>query len=640
MAEILSETDTPELPGLGPNEVRLQRGMEVTHQYARAEFFYLLIDGSVSHHINLEQEQSLFCVTSTSEKYSPVGWSGFSAPHRYATTVIVVSKEAWFYRWRIDDLNDTFRKFPGKGQQFLKLIGRNARKLVADTLDTYLQLPENLPVNSIQNTFQKNNNPVVEDTDPDLQYLRQSPFFEVFDDEVLLDLSLEIERKPYRAGDIIFAQGEQSPGLLIIEQGWVDFFYKQRLGESETLFRSISTTGFVVSWSGMLDAVNLSTAIARRETILFHISIESINKYCDVNPDFGLLFIRRVLWLISHQLQVVRSRLISIKFNLESVAVRSLIDQNSTRLSLNSPLHKIPHLLENKLSHEDAFQILHQLHEVGDSHERHIASLCLDNLQEIWRESQFYDGLIKTYQRVVSCPDHIPKKEVRKACAKSFREAFSNVKYSIEGWQNLPDAGGNIFIYNHLRNHPHNTLPNNFQVTLDSHFISSNVLFEKYGDPGLRVVRIGKGIEYGHQEYYEKLGHIDVYTSESEENLASHHKEEKRQAFYHQAGKLLEKGQNILISPEGTSYATEESPGPFRSGAFRLALSQSEEPWIVPIIVVRFDKRVRNNLFKCVIKPPIRISDYIKDPMDKMQMQAFLIEYQQKYRDYILEALN
>jgi hypothetical protein len=247
---------------------------------------------------------------------------------------------------------------------------------------------------------------------------------------------------------------------------------------------------------------------------------------------------------------------------------------------------------------------------------------------------------MKTYHSVVSSPDHIPAKDIRIACARSIREAFSTVKYTIEGWENLPQKPGNIFIYNHLRNHTHNTLPNNFQVTLDSHFISSNVLLEKYGDPGLRVVRIGKGIEYGHQEYYEKLGHIDVFTSESEDSLASHHKEERRQAFYQRSGQLLLEGNNLLISPEGTSYGTEESPGPFKSGAFRLALSMNPVPLIIPIVMVRFDKRVRNNTFKCVIKPPIKISEYIKNPMDKVEMQSFLIEYQQKYKEYVAAALT
>ncbi len=43
------------------------------------------------------------------------------------------------------------------------------------------------------------------------------------------------------------------------------------------------------------------------------------------------------------------------------------------------------------------------------------------------------------------------------------------------------------------------------------------VLYKKYGEPGIRTVRIGQGQEYGHQNYYNNLGYINVYTKESEQ---------------------------------------------------------------------------------------------------------------------------
>jgi hypothetical protein len=52
---------------------------------------------------------------------------------------------------------------------------------------------------------------------------------------------------------------------------------------------------------------------------------------------------------------------------------------------------------------------------------------------------------------------------------------------------------------NHLANHPDNTLPNDFQLTLDTHFLSCMLLRKKYGEPPIRVVRKSKPDEHGHQ---------------------------------------------------------------------------------------------------------------------------------------------
>ena len=143
------------------------------------------------------------------------------------------------------------------------------------------------------------------------------------------------------------------------------------------------------------------------------------------------------------------------------------------------------------------------------------------------------------------------------------------MRYVVEGEEHLPSAPGQIFIFNHLKNHEHNTLPNNFQLTLDSHFVSAMILDRRYGDGGIRVVRHSRGSEYGHQAYYDRLGHIAVYTHESDRIEETPEERRSRQdEFFETAGRCLKAGTNLILSPEGTSYWTEDSPGPFKPGAF------------------------------------------------------------------------
>ena len=198
--------------------------------------------------------------------------------------------------------------------------------------------------------------------------------------------------------------------------------------------------------------------------------------------------------------------------------------------------------------------------------------------------------------------------------------------------ENIPDERGYIFIYNHLVNHPRYTLNNHFQLTLDSHFISSMILHKKYNDPGMRTVRYGKSFEYGHQYYYENLGYLSVYTADSD--LAdSTAKEVARAKFYQEAEHILNEGQNLIISPEGTSFISEESPGPFKMGPFTLASQAKKEPKIVPIVFYNFDKRISETLLYCKVLPAFRLSEKKKN---EHSLKQFVNEYQQIVRTSLL----
>ena len=162
-------------------------------------------------------------------------------------------------------------------------------------------------------------------------------------------------------------------------------------------------------------------------------------------------------------------------------------------------------------------------------------------------------------------------------------------------------------------------------MTLDSHFLSSMILEEHYGDPGIRTVRYGKSDEYGHQDYYDKLGNINVYTQDSDlKDSASRHMAKEK--FYSEAGEYLTNGINFIISPEGASFSSEESPGPFKMGPFNLALKSEKEPSIVPIVFINFDKRITDKVFLCKILKPFKISEKIKEGQS-------LKEFVSMYRD-------
>ena len=248
--------------------------------------------------------------------------------------------------------------------------------------------------------------------------------------------------------------------------------------------------------------------------------------------------------------------------------------------------------------------------------------------------------LKKLYDKVSSLPADLNHYEVRKICALEFEEIFSNINYILKGTENLPHESGSLFIYNHLNNHETYLLSKNFQITLDSHFISSNILNKYYGNPGNRVVRCSLGEEVFHKKYYDKFNFIRVYAQNFIPKKLSYSKiKEFNKAFYEGAVRELKMGNGVVVSPEGFSRNTEESPGEFKIGVFKLAAKMQPQPKIVPVVMVNFDKVLSKNIAKCEILKPFKMSDYgIKDANDP-EIVNFAKTFNVKYKNYVKNLL-
>ena len=98
------------------------------------------------------------------------------------------------------------------------------------------------------------------------------------------------------------------------------------------------------------------------------------------------------------------------------------------------------------------------------------------------------DQLRKLYKTIINLPENSNFLENRKLCAQEFSKIFSNIKFILKGTENLPHESNSIFIYNHLNNHQNYSVFDDFQITLDSHFITSIILEKYYKNPGNRAV--------------------------------------------------------------------------------------------------------------------------------------------------------
>ena len=252
------------------------------------------------------------------------------------------------------------------------------------------------------------------------------------------------------------------------------------------------------------------------------------------------------------------------------------------------------------------------------------------------QDRKFLSALKRVYQFVSNAPETLSPLEARALCTTLIRDAFAMTNVQIKGSEYLPYQKNVIFIYNHLNNHPYYTEAEGFQITLDSHFISSVILDKYYKDSGVRVVRHSLPEEDNHLRYYQRLQYIRVYAKKFlPAGLDPKEMQLVNKRFYPQAIKHLEEGSGLVFSPEGNSNKTGDSPGVFRYGIFKLACCMDPQPLIVPMVMANFDKLASEDTFKCEIKPPFRMSDLGITDKNDPALPGAVAKINQKYKEWV-----
>lgn len=489
-----------------------------------------------------------------------------------------------------------------------------------------------------------------------LDLIQKIPFFEGMEFDHLKYLADRARPAIFEAGEKIIVQDEPATTFYVLASGKTELSFRGfggTLAHYEGLApktrwhpppQTVSRLGHPIGWASIVEPYRYrATATAVERTEMLSLDRELFEAYAKERPDFGLEFMRRILWLLGSRLRIARTHSVGSRYGDVPRTVRTLVEQNAAALSVTSPLHKIPHYLENQLTVEDAKRSLQTLQENGDEVERELAAQISDLLEEVWQEISFFKQLQSIYEVVAGASPTISPEELRRRSCKAFAELFKSSDHLVLGEENLPKEPGHIFIMNHLSNHPGNLLPNDFTLTLDTHFVSSMILLKKYGEAPIRVIRKSDPGEYGHQKYYDRLGYIYVYSGHVDPLDEDPHTspEERRKLFLDTAQSQLRLGRNIVICPEGTSGATEKSPLPFKTGAFWLASGMHPEPLIVPIAVANFDKKLTRTKTVAVVHEPIRLSEHLGNEFDKQQLREFVNgDLQERFQVYVEEAVR
>ncbi len=629
----------------------------VARQHDEARDLFFLLDGAVRYLVLIDGIQEL--LVGIDRRFGAVvGWSGFRSPYRYSASVYC-EEHSLFVKIPITAFDQFMKSSKHYGLRIMSQIlaeavqrFREARDYLINSADSIRAL--NLVPSDMSSSSDPTSFPDSYDAATLLERLKDSPFFTNFPEEYLHFLAEHGELKTFAPGDRMFTEGEPSKNLYMLMQGRIRLTFRRRLELAEeltgfspnnqVLFRVLRESGQVLAWSSLVEPfLHDASATMLESTQVMAWDREMLEQHMVKDLDFGMCLTKSLLWLTGNRLRVTRIRLIAQHYSEEIIAIKGILKQNEDQLPVSSPLHKLPYYLENRLTLSDAFNSLEMMQAGGGELERRVSGWCLEILKDVRTELEVFHHLQAVYDVVSHAPPGLTTEQIRQEACKEFIKLFSKTPYILRGEENLPDTPGNIFIMNHLTNHAMNTLPNNFLITLDTHFLSSMIIYRKYGDDGgVRVVRKSQPDEFGHAQYYDRLNYIYVYSGHVEPPPQEDPKKwrrEQRKQFFDTAHAYLKSGKNFIICPEGDSRDTEESPLPFKAGGFLLAASMDPEPWIVPLAIANFDKNIVRTPAVALIHPPFRVSDRV-DVNDKAALDAFLKAYHEEYKGYVQEAIE
>ncbi|MCB5161358.1 GDSL-type esterase/lipase family protein [Marinomonas algarum] len=612
----------------------LKSGEVLAKQFEIGQYLYFLLEGEIAISVPLKDSGKSYNVGAISRPLSPIGWSAFRHPSRYATT-FTVTRSATLLAWPIIELQKILDAHHEFASQFLQYVYQESLPVLTNIQNQTKPFfsNESLAFDEIRPLINGETQAyAIKDATALLNY---AAFCDTFTQAEIHTLAKKSSILLAHQGDILSQQDQPANGLYLLIKGKVIVSYQTDAGDLITT-RSISRAGTVLAWTTQNQTLKNRTSIisSRDSSVLFIKQADLLEIFAE-NPKFSVKYLYRLIWLVGTHLLAARMRYLSQIANDEVLAVSNVIEQNAALLSVSSPLYKVSELLKSAVTTDEAFGVLYKCLHFGCVLERTISGMCLDILKDLQRENAFYRHLQNVYDNINNLPKETPALDARRLGTELFKQAFQQVPYVIKGLENLPKKAGSLFIYNHLLGSPTNRLPNGFRFSMDAQFIGSMVIDNEYGVSGQRVVRRSKESEFWRDDFYSHFGNLFI---DSWEHLTRDTPEYDE--FIRQSQETLQQNFPLMISPEGKSFSTQQSPGAFLPHAFELAGSMGEdEPWIVPVAVANFDKRADHNIYTVIIKPAFKLSSKV-DYQDKAALDAFLLSYQAEYKSYVDEAVD
>lgn len=207
---------------------------------------------------------------------------------------------------------------------------------------------------------------------PDLAHLiaqlRANPYFKGIDEVTLNDLARAASWREYEAGEIVFMEGEESPGLYYLQSGWLKVV-KTSPGGREQVLRFLGPGEMLNAIGAFTHRPNPATAIALEPVGLWRLRRESVARLLRERPEFAQRVIEDMV-----------DRLLELVALVEDLSLRPVTGRLA-RLLLESAIGDVLH----RPRWYTQTELAAQLGTVPDVIQRALSGLATEGLIEIER---------------------------------------------------------------------------------------------------------------------------------------------------------------------------------------------------------------------------------------------------------------
>jgi CRP/FNR family cyclic AMP-dependent transcriptional regulator len=143
-----------------------------------------------------------------------------------------------------------------------------------------------------------------------IQFLQTSDLFTGLGDELLARIGALCQMESYKAGAVIFAEGNPADKLYILEEGIVTIRIQPAPGGKNLVVQPIEKKAGVFGWSGLADpSIYTASAVCATDVKVIAIDGDKLMALLEEFPSSGLVVMKRLVAIVGARLRRTREYL-------------------------------------------------------------------------------------------------------------------------------------------------------------------------------------------------------------------------------------------------------------------------------------------------------------------------------------------
>jgi hydrogenase maturation protease len=127
-------------------------------------------------------------------------------------------------------------------------------------------------------------------------------------DALLAKVAMLADERRFRAGDVLFEEGQQASHLVFLESGQVDMVFA--LGAGQKVVVDTLVAGDIMCWSALLEPYTLTgSGVAKTDGVMIAVKAEGLRQLCMENPENAKMMMTEVAKTLRDRLDATRVQL-------------------------------------------------------------------------------------------------------------------------------------------------------------------------------------------------------------------------------------------------------------------------------------------------------------------------------------------